>query len=121
MSVTQKEIDLDRERRARLDRATAEWIEAANAVCGADYHIMGLRDIIQDDRPASQPSNRRRVISGTTRANVLIRDGNKCLHCGSTQHLCMDHIHPVSKGGTNDEENLQTLCRSCNSKKGAKV
>lgn len=27
----------------------------------------------------------------------------------------------VSKGGTLDETNLQTLCRSCNSKKGSKA
>ena len=28
---------------------------------------------------------------------------------------------PVSKGGTNDKENLQLLCRPCNRSKGAKV
>lgn len=28
--------------------------------------------------------------------------------------LEVDHMQPVSKGGTNDEENLWTLCKPCN-------
>lgn len=35
--------------------------------------------------------------------------------------LTIDHIHPEFHGGSHDPENLQLLCRSCNSSKGAKV
>lgn len=32
----------------------------------------------------------------------------------------VDHIVPVSKGGTNEMDNLQALCKSCHSKKTAR-
>lgn len=51
------------------------------------------------------------------RAEILSRDGFKCLDCGSDDHLQMDHIIPVSKGGPTTAENLQTLCRPCNARK----
>jgi hypothetical protein len=52
---------------------------------------------------------------------VFARDGNTCLECGATDDLTVDHIVPESRGGQLVPENLRTLCRSCNSKKGAKV
>lgn len=43
-----------------------------------------------------------------------------CKKCGITDDLTIDHIRPLSKGGTNDISNLQILCRRCNASKGAK-
>lgn len=46
------------------------------------------------------------------------RDNFTCRHCGARRFLSVDHIVPESRGGTLDPSNLQTLCRSCNSRKG---
>lgn len=54
------------------------------------------------------------------RQAVFERHGCACLRCGSTQYICLDHIIPVVAGGSNDLDNLQPLCRSCNSSKGGR-
>lgn len=46
---------------------------------------------------------------------------HKCLCCGSTEDLTLDHVIPLVCGGSNTIENSQPLCRSCNSKKGTKT
>lgn len=44
-----------------------------------------------------------------------------CANCGDLGDLTLDHIVPISKGGTARLDNVQWLCRSCNSAKGSKV
>ncbi len=53
-----------------------------------------------------------------TRNLIMKRDGYKCLYCGATENLTLDHIMPQSRGGENSWENLATSCGSCNVKKG---
>lgn len=45
----------------------------------------------------------------------------KCLRCASEENLSVDHIKPMSIGGSNTLDNLQVLCRSCNSAKGQRI
>lgn len=71
-------------------------------------------------KPQSASTNRRKI-SGDVRTLVFERNEYRCVKCGSFKGLCVDHIHPYSLGGTDDPDNLQTLCRTCNSKKGAKI
>lgn len=70
--------------------------------------------------PNNKPKTKAKArISAKIRAEVMIRDSIRCRHCGSADDLCMDHIVPESLGGETTVENLQVLCRSCNSRKGA--
>jgi len=52
---------------------------------------------------------------------VLEKHGEYCLHCGSVEHITVDHVVPLSKGGSNTKDNLQPLCLSCNCSKGTKT
>ncbi len=53
--------------------------------------------------------------------NLCERFNNQCLCCGETAKLTVDHVIPVSKGGTSNIDNLQPLCRSCNRRKGVQI
>ena len=46
------------------------------------------------------------------------RAGYRCLSCGKKRPLTMDHIVPVSVGGSHTIDNLQPLCKQCNCSKG---
>ena len=46
---------------------------------------------------------------------LIDRDGNKCMYCGITMKSpTIEHIKPLSKGGTNKDENLGLACEKCN-------
>ena len=44
---------------------------------------------------------------------VLARDGHRCVACGSSGPLEVDHIVPLAFGGGHAHHNLRTLCRPC--------
>lgn len=66
--------------------------------------------------------NNRKKISSSLRFEVLRRNKFCCSYCGKAavdgHRLVIDHIHPLSKGGTNDIDNLTSSCEECNSGKG---
>lgn len=51
------------------------------------------------------------------RAFVLHRAGGKCEQCSSTESLVADHILSRRNGGAHHPDNLQCLCRTCNTRK----
>lgn len=70
-------------------------------------------EMTEYDRPPNQ----------TERARIYTRDNYTCVYCGDnlkdkSRSICLDHVIPYSKGGTNREKNLVTSCKKCNSIKG---
>jgi hypothetical protein len=41
--------------------------------------------------------------------------GNVCVFCGSVDRITRDHVIPLDWGGSDRIENIQPLCKSCNS------
>lgn len=59
-----------------------------------------------------------------TRERVLKKSKCKCAKCGKELNITtmtIDHIIPLSKGGTNKEYNLIAMCKKCNKEKGSSV
>lgn len=52
---------------------------------------------------------------------LIALHGARCMACGSSHRLTLDHILPVSKGGRTTMENVQILCRRCNKAKGDSI
>jgi 5-methylcytosine-specific restriction endonuclease McrA len=84
-------------------------------VGGAPFDPAGVKRIrirISPQRIPRKPLPRREVFD---------RDGWACVICGRKQDLAVDHILPVSRGGGDEMDNLQTMDRYCNSRKGARI
>lgn len=58
------------------------------------------------------------AISQAKRLAIYERDGFRCLKCRCRTGLTIDHIRAKADGGTDDLDNLQTLCEGCNQSKG---
>ena len=89
----------------------SEWVDTD------EFRLIGEGDIWRSEA-AKIP---RRAIPDRIRQSVYERDEYACVECAATEALSLDHIYPHSLGGSDGPENLQTLFRSCNSKKGARV
>ena len=55
----------------------------------------------------------RQAFSKAERKAILDRDGHKCVRCGNTTALHLHHIVAVLDGGTNEHDNIMTLCARC--------
>lgn len=66
-----------------------------------------------------KPKKRNRTV--ISRRNIFVRDQYMCQYCRSKEHLTIDHVVPVSKGGEFSWTNCVCACRDCNMKKGSKT
>lgn len=74
--------------------------------------------------------SKRKTISPHVRFKIYHRDDWRCWFCGTRTEICTDkkgkdctneasleHLNPVSRGGSDNESNLVTACRTCNTQK----
>ena len=70
----------------------------------------------------NEPGNKRKTFSAELKAELYKAQAGKCMYCGrklSIDLMDIDHKNPIAKGGSNSKRNLQLLCRTCNTRKGA--
>jgi len=113
-------------RRANADRARRWFSE------NRDYAKQANRERYRrDPMPAFLASRLRRArirgavgaFSGEDIKKILTAQGGKCVYCGVSvlEDRHIDHIIPLSRGGSNWPTNLQVLCPHCNLSKNAKT
>lgn len=108
-----RDVELDRQTRSRKEypEKWRAWWRKSNSKhkdrCNANYH----------NYKARKRGNGGKHTAAEWR-ELCNKYGNRCLCCGSTEHLTKDHVVPLSLGGTNAIDNIQPLCLSCNSRKG---
>lgn len=58
---------------------------------------------------------------------LVLKSGSRCEYCGYPfrediyrHSFSVDHVKPISQGGTDEIENLKAACRACNTSKGVK-
>ncbi len=84
-----------------------------------DFKIMRAyrRGLLRMDGLADYPTNWRDVARG-----IRVRDGLRCSSCGTSEHILdVHHIVYLSKHGTNQQNNLVTLCRTCHESEHGRI
>lgn len=102
----------------RYEIAGARYIAIPAWAKHQQPHYKEVASTIPAPPGAGPDTYRAEPVTAAQRERILERDGRRCVRCGSGEDLAIDHVIPRSKGGTSDDDNLQTLCRRCNSSKG---
>jgi 5-methylcytosine-specific restriction endonuclease McrA len=101
-----------------IDGKIALFNQSGNGISiDACDEIIDLLNKYKENFSDHIPSNKR-YVSKLKRAIIFKMQGDNCLCCGKLRDVGIDHILPISHGGDNNIDNLQVLCRTCNSKKG---
>lgn len=66
---------------------------------------------------AARQNHKLRAKARAKKAMVIERYGDKCFYCKTAAADTIDHFIPISKGGTNDIDNLRPACYKCNEAK----
>jgi hypothetical protein len=103
----------------------------SSARCDIEFDPNQIEDFIdyldENIKFKKSVAGQRSLMTRALRERIKERDDFTCKKCGANIYeernllLEIDHMMPLSKGGTSVESNLQTLCWRCNRTKGSKV
>lgn len=119
--INRKSYDNNRERRRQDKRENYQGNRERLKAVQREYHK-------NNPWVARQHSQKRRATKANANGSHSAQDqrerlaahGHKCIYCGFTEDLHLDHIKPLSQGGSNWPSNLAPACGSCNLSKHAK-
>ncbi len=98
------------------------WREQSDGRQVFKFKLIAVEGDEDFSRPVKIQAERRHLIPTAVKLEVWRRDGGKCVVCGATDELHLDHIVPVSKGGTSlVADNIQLLCARHNLEKRDRI
>jgi len=104
----------DRDDRARYLQERERRLVSAKRYAKANPHVgqaaKRKRRSLQADAGVFE-------VSGKAWLRVLHRHRNRCFYCAKPGPMTMDHVVPISRGGTHSIGNLIPACAQCNSSK----
>lgn len=92
----------------------AEMVHPGAATFHSERLELAVPSVIRLSRYVRVPYRHRATL---TRRGVFIRDEHTCQYCGAPAEN-IDHVHPRSRDGAHEWENVVAACMRCNSRKG---
>jgi hypothetical protein len=96
----------------KLPKSPIHFPISISMECGLHNHCINC-----SNRKSQGNGGLRDFIFMPDKDNLKYQKKNRCEKCNGTYKLAIDHILPISKGGSDCILNKQTLCIHCNSKK----
>jgi 5-methylcytosine-specific restriction endonuclease McrA len=94
---------------------------AAKRAATRDHYIRNQIRFLETASNRAQLKNRdRRLITARDIRRLLARHSGRCFYCYGREHLELDHVVPLSRGGRHSIGNLVPACRRCNRRKSAR-
>jgi 5-methylcytosine-specific restriction endonuclease McrA len=98
--------------RAEVNRKQSEYIKANPEIAYLAQERRRARKMAAPIRDLTQKQWRA----------IKAAFGNRCAYCGEHfERLTMDHVIPLSKGGSHTASNVVPACRSCNCRKATNI
>ena len=107
---------MPREERARLDRERRAYRLKLDTELNGPARAGG-----KEEKHMARERALGRVSAGFSWDLALDIYGHRCAFCGTEEFLTVDHIVPLSRGGSNWQWNIRPLCELCNAAKGSQL
>lgn len=134
---------LDNIERARENRKKQYQNNREKAIADArkwrEENIDKYKEYNREHHKCSYPNNKERINCNTRNRrakiaglsgkhtkkdidNLFVKQSGKCFYCGDILNTYqVDHVIPVSRGGSNSPDNLVLACEFCNKSKGNRL
>lgn len=93
-----------------------KWLPLGKDEADASRHAIEFNEMSNAAR--KEAFGALRIAGEQLKAHVLARDDNRCVYCGATSDLEIDHVIPYTAGGATTAKNLVVACTRCNLRKG---